>query len=139
MPKGCKVKPSPHTTTTTTTYPRPMRSHKEDQRTYTYRTNKRTVPSFALSLSLMYRPGGAYALQGAWEDDVQQGHGEARYPDGSVYVGAWRAGAWHGKGMLRGADGGSYEGEFRGGARHGNGGSHQGLHGCMDAKDRTDA
>ena len=59
---------------------------------------------------------GERNLAGEWE-----GHGEARYADGSGFEGEWVAGKREGWGTGCSADGDVYEGEWRAGQREGRG------------------
>ena len=55
---------------------------------------------------------GQMAYDGEWRDDVIQGRGTFKYPDGSSYDGEWLAGKYEGIGTYRFANGTRYEGEF---------------------------
>ena len=54
-------------------------------------------------------------------DGEIEGQGEAKYPNGSIYIGQFSKGKPNGKGKIKFRDGGSYEGEWFNGKIIGNG------------------
>ena len=68
-------------------------------------------------------PLKADEYDGAWKEDLPDGHGVHRQADGSVYEGAFKRGLRHGAGVLTLAVGhiAKYDGEWVNGQRHGRG------------------
>ena len=50
--------------------------------------------------------------EGHWKDNVKDGYGIMKWPDGSVYEGEWNNDKFSGVGRLRYGNGDSYEGQW---------------------------
>lgn len=58
--------------------------------------------------------------KGQYSNDLRNGHGSMKMPDGGIYNGEYKDGLWHGKGRLTfGGDHSSYDGQFALGERTG--------------------
>ena len=51
--------------------------------------------------------------EGEWLNELRDGQGKQRWPDGSLYEGKWEQGKAQGHGILYHADGDIYEGDWQ--------------------------
>ena len=52
------------------------------------------------------------SYEGSFVDDLYEGYGVYKWPDGSIYKGNYKGGKFHGQGVWTGSIGRSYEGEY---------------------------
>lgn len=80
-----------------------------------------TLPQHILSESSARNCVNGSLCVGQWNNDLLDGYGIERWPDGTVFIGDFSNGRKHGDGRLVLASGSSYEGEFQDDANHGEG------------------
>jgi hypothetical protein len=61
------------------------------------------------------------SIEAVWAQDVLEGQGVCRFPNGDAYWGDFHANEMHGLGTLRFANGACFQGAWQHGKKHGHG------------------